>query len=415
MFLYSYHRFFYSVKLLFIFITLIVSDTVQAQVKSTDLWESIVKYQPSNTEFYLGSPCIVRYDENMLIVSLDYFGKNRPRDEFGRSNRTSIFSSNDEGKTWNHVSDIDGMYWGTLFKHDDKLYLLGNAAAMSHIVILESRDRGKTWTKAVDGKSGLLFHDGGGKEAPRYHGAPTPVVFHGGRIYRAFENQHDGSLPGMRGYNSLVVSAPAESNLLDAKNWTKSNELSFSDKWDRPGSNRTTGWIEGNIVVAPDGGIRNILRVNSTPFYDRAAMIRVHDEGVGVSFDPKNDFINLPGAQSKFQIRFDSVSNLYWMMTNNNTYHKEANPRNVLSLYASNNLRDWFHAKTLMEDDQGFSAQKSVEKTGFQYPDFIIDQNQLLYLSRTAYGEEVPRAHDSNYITFGRVTDFRKYVPEELK
>src|SRR5690606_22850336 len=133
------------------------------------------------------------------IVSLDYFGKNRPRDQFGRSNRTSIYRSSDGGKTWQHVSELGGVYWGTLVKYKDKLYILGTAAAMSHICMLESSDKGKTWTKATDEKHGLLFRDGGGKAAPRYHGAPTPVVFHKGQIYRAFENQADNTLKGMRG------------------------------------------------------------------------------------------------------------------------------------------------------------------------------------------------------------------------
>lgn len=402
-------------KNVFVLIGLLVSCTVFAQDKRAELWESVVKYQPSHTGIYLGSPSIVRYDAKTLIVSLDYFGKNRPRDQFGRSNRTSVYRSTDEGKSWQHVSEIDGMYWGTLFVHNHKLYILGNAAAMSHIVLLESEDKGKTWSKPTDENHGLLFRDGGGKQAPRYHGAPTPVVFHNGRVYRAFENNEDNTLKGMRGYRTFVISAPISSNLMVAKNWIKSNELSFSGTWDRPGSYPTTGWIEGNAVVAPDGRIKNILRVNSTPFYDRGAMVHIQNDGQSATFNPRTDFLNLPGAQSKFQIKFDSVSNLYWMMTNNNTNLKIANQRNVLSLYVSRDLTDWHHAKTLMEDNQNFSEEKSIEKTGFQYPDFIFDEEQILYLSRTAYGEEVPRQHDSNYITFGRVKNFRNYIPEELK
>lgn len=379
------------------------------------LWISEIKYQDPKTEIYLGSPSILRLKNGNILTTLDYFGPKGYRDTQKRSNRTSVYLSIDNGKTWKHISDIDGMYWGSLFEHNNAVYLIGNSAAMASISILKSTTGGFNWTKAEDAQSGLLFKEGDNGNAPRYHGAPTPVIKHNGRIYRAFENAEDLTLKGMRGYRSFVISINEKDDLLDASKWTKSNELAFSGTWDRPGSYETTGWLEGNIVVGTNGDLWNILRVNSTPFFDRGAMIKIEDNGKKVSFDAKKDFIKMPGGQSKFVIRKDEKTGVYWAMVNNNTDPTESSQRNILSLYASKNLRDWYPAKTLITDNQKLTPKESIRLTGFQYPDWIFDGLNMIYLSRTAYGEGVPRYHDSNRITFGRVVDFAAYLPEELE
>ncbi len=379
------------------------------------LWISEVKYQDPFTQIYLGSPSILRLSNGNILVTNDYFGPKGYRDAQKRSNRTSVHLSIDNGGTWRQIADIDGMYWGSLFEHKGAIYLIGNGSAMGNISILKSTTGGFTWSKAEDAKTGLLFKDGENGTAPRYHGAPTPVVKHKGRIYRAFENVEDLSLRGMRGYKALVISISENEDLLDASKWIKSNELSFSGTWDKPGSYQTTGWLEGNIVVGDNGELWNILRVNSTPFFDRGAMIKIEENGKKLSFNPDEDFINLPGGQSKFVIRKDQQTGVYWAMVNNNTDPAESSQRNILSLYASKNLKNWYHAKTLMQDNQKLDWKESIRLTGFQYPDWIFDGKDIIYLSRTAYGIGVPGYHDSNRITFGRITGFDKYLPIELQ
>lgn len=157
-----------------------------------------------------------------------------------------------------------------------------------------------------------------------------------------------------------------------------------------------------------------MMRVNSTPFFDRSALLEITNNGQTISFNSASDFINFPGGSCKFVVRKDTTTNIYWAMLNDNTNGVEPNQRNVLALYASSDLRNWYHAKTLMEDNQGFTLQQSIELTGFQYPDWQFDGDDIIYLSRTAYGDGVPRAHDSNYITFGRVEDYTDYTPEVL-
>ncbi|MFA4867105.1 MAG: sialidase family protein [Pedobacter sp.] len=376
-------------------------------------WLSVVKYQPPASNIYVGSPTILKLANGTLLVAHDYFGPNRPRDAQGRSNYTSIYKSTDNGLTWSLVSNISGMYWANLFEHKGAVYLIGTSAAMASIAIRKTTDGGLTWTQPVSSSTGLLFNEGASGAAPRYHGAPTPVLKSGGRLYRAFENLEDNTLVGYRGYKAFTISIDENDDLLDATKWTKSNEIAFNSAWDPAGSASTTGWVEGNMVEGPDGKIWDILRVNSTPFFDRSGKIEITNSGQIATFSPSN-FFTFPGGSCKFVIRKDTSTNIYWAMLNDNTNGVESNQRNVMALYASTDLNNWHLAKTLMEDDQNLSATKSIELTGFQYPDWQFDGNTIIYLSRTAYGDGVPRSHDSNFITFGRLENYADYTPATL-
>ena len=50
-----------------------------------------------------------------------------------------------------------------------------------------------------------------------------------------------------------------------------------------------------------------------------------------------------------------------------------------------------------------------VDKVGFQYVSFLIDGDDILYQSRTAFGY-AHNFHDSNYATFHKIPSFREYL-----
>ena len=365
-----------------------------------------LRYQDAATKCYLGSPSLVRLETGDLLATHDYFGPGCPRNHENEEHLTSVYRSRDEGASWVNVTHIAGAYWSTLFVHSGAVYLLGTSQQYGSIVIRRSDDGGNTWTHPRDGRSGWLFAGGVYHNPPNYHCAPVPVLRHAGRLYRAFEDCDPCEWP--RGFQSCVISASEDSDLLNAASWTMSNKLRFDPGWVPAewGNLDAPGWLEGNVVATPDGPLVNILRLHSAPRVGLAAVVDVLEEGRRVEFDPATGFIEFPGGMSKFTIRRDPVTGLYLTLANNNTDPARPGQRNVLCLNVSEDLRHWEQRAVLLEDDSGLPWGDSVRLTGFQYVDWQFDGEDLIYLVRTAY-DGAHNYHDSNRITFHRVEGFR--------
>ena len=171
------------------------------------------------------------------------------------------------------------------------------------------------------------------------------------------------------------------------------------------------GWLEGNVVVDPNGQIVNILRTDYRKNGDeKASIISISDDGKVASFNPATGFINYPGGCKKFTIRYDSVSELYWTLSNyvpllDKGYNPERT-RNTQALMCSRDLKKWVvKAIVLHHADR--------EKHGFQYVDFQFDGDDIVFVSRTAYDDTSGGAnnqHNANYLTFHRIIKFRDYT-----
>ena len=187
-----------------------------------------------------------------------------------------------------------------------------------------------------------------------------------------------------------------------------SNKLPFDPAWipSEWGELERPGWFEGNVVETPTGELWNMLRFGARPLVDKATIIKIHDAGKRITFDPASGFIHFPGGGHKFTIRRDPVTRLYLALVNNNTDPAWPRQRNVLSLSVSEDLLDWRVVAPLMTDDTGLSHEDSIRLTGFQYVDWQFDGDDIIYLVRTAYRGAI-RYHDSNRIIF-RV--LRNYV-----
>ncbi len=333
----------------------------------------VLDYLPAESGQYVGSPAIAVLPNGDYVASHDHFGPKTPK--LG-GKLTSVFRSTDRGQTWSKSSEVQGMYWATLFVHRDALYLLGTHSGPGNIVICRSRDGGRTWTEPKDKNSGVLF-------AGFYHCAPVPVVAHAGHLWRAFE-----SVVGLRSqWKALVISATEDADLLQAANWRMSEP--YAHLWSQ------SQWIEGNVVVTPEGKLVNILRTGGAP--DKAAIVHISDDGRKLTHDRERDLIDFPGGGSKFTIRFDPQTKRYWSLAN-----KQSDPpagRNVLALTSSANLREWkVEAILLQHADRKFHA--------WQYVDWLFEGADIIAVSRTAW-DGSHNFHDANYLTFHRFANFR--------
>lgn len=354
-----------------------------------------VNYSNPESNIYLGSPSIAVLNDGTYVVSNDYFGKID-----GKSRNGSVFQSKDKGKTWEKIADISGMFWSNLFILNNELYLLGTDGQYGNLVIRKSVDGGHTWTTPKDKNTGLIRNDF------EYHTAAMPVVIKDGRIYRATEVRNPPEKWGIN-FESLVLSAPTDSDLLKSENWTSSNRIHYNPEW--PVGN---AWLEGNVVKTPENKIVNILRVNETTNGDYAAVINISDEGKKAEFDSENGFIRFPGGCKKFTIRYDEKSKRYWTLTNfkKDIGYNPERTRNCLSLASSHDLKNWMvHEHVIYHPD--YVAH------GFQYADWLIEGNDIIAVIRTALDDgKVPahNCHDSNYILFKRVENFRDFKTSEI-
>ena len=398
-----------------------------------------IAYQDPATNSYLHDPSIVRLDHGDLLASFNYHGPGSPRSAEDQEYLTSLCRSRDQGRTWTTVTHLNQCFAANLFTHRGAVYLLGMDRRFGSICIRRSDDGGNTWTRLADENSGLplecgtaeeelrtpaqriwsgrLFAGGPGEEPPNYHSTAMPVLESGGWLYRAFEDCSPRDWSGIhadssiRRMQALVISAPVDADLLDAASWQMSNKLphdpAWYDSWDQPPVK--PGWLEGNVVETPGGELWNIIRVNTAPVVDKAAIIKISDEGRQISFDPATGFIDLPGGMTKFTIRRDPVSGLYCTLSNNNTDPRYPQQRNVLSLCSSRDLIHWEHNKTLIEDDSSLPWEESIQQVAFQYADWQFDGDDIVCVVRTAY-DGAANSHDANRITFHKLSGYRRYL-----
>ncbi len=349
----------------------------------------VIHHSPAASKIYLGSPGIVRLPNGGYLTKCDEFGPNSTE---GSSAVTRVFRSQDQGKTWQPTAQLRDMYWATIFVHRDAVYLLGTTSEYGRAVIMRSTDNGTSWTTPKDAMSGLLL-DG------HYHCAPVPIIVHNGRLWRAMEEAPDGT----RKFRALMMSAPVESELLQASSWTCSNHLPADTAW-LAGNFRE--WLEGNAVATPQGEVVDLLRVGG-PLGRLAALVHISADGKTATFDPATDFVDFPGGAKKFTVRYDKTSNLYWSLTNYvlpaNRSTEPGRVRNTLALIASPNLRDWEVKSIVLH-------HPDIEKHGFQYVDWEFEGDDLIAACRTAFDDGLGGAHnqhDSNFLTFHRVIGFR--------
>ena len=345
----------------------------------------VIAHSPAATGQYIGSPSLAILPDGTYVASHDLFG---PGTNFDRMH---VYQSADRGRSWRHIAELHGQWWSTLFMHQGALYLLGTSREYGHIVIRRSSDAGHTWTTPRNEYTGLL------SATDRYHCAPVPVPIHKDRLWRAFELAH-GERPQ---WPAQILSAPVDADLLKAENWQ------FSESYEHLWSG--SQWIEGNVVITPENTLVDILRTNGQGV-DKAALLHISSDGITLSHDREKDLVDFPGGV-KFTIRYDVASGRYWSLCS-----KQKDPpaeRNTLVLTSSHNLREWILESVVLH-------HPDVKNHAFQYVDWLFDDEDMVFVSRTACDDGLGGAHnyhDANFLTFHRIEAFRQrpIVPSDSK
>ena len=356
----------------------------------------IIDHSPAASGLYIGSPSIVILTNGDYVASHDFFG---PKSGEHECATTVVFRSQDRGNTWKKVSEIYGAFWSSLFVHGGALYLLGPNRHHGDIYIRRSIDSGENWTLATNAQTGVLRDDG------QYHCGPMPVVEHDHRLWRAFERRDPPEGWGTT-YGAGMLSISVDADLLNATNWTSSNFLPNDRSWN---GGDMGGWLEGNAVVARDGRVFDILRVETRSCPEKAAIVSISAEGKAASFQPLSGFINFPGGAKKFAIRYDIKSDRYWSLTTivaeqDKKAGRPAGIRNTLALTSASELTNWTVRCILLH-------HPDTVKHGFQYADWQFDGDDVIAAVRTAFDDDpggAHSAHDANYLTFHRWKNFRQ-------
>jgi len=354
----------------------------------------VIDHSQASSGLYIGSPGLAVLTNGHYLASHDLFGPNSREFECPT---TEVFRSTDRGATWKEVARVDCQFWSSLFVHRGAAYLMGTDKHHGRIVIRRSSDGGSTWTEPRDATRGILA-------SGEFHTAPVPVLEHAGRLWRAFEDASSGTQWGVR-YEAGMLSVPVDADLLNRANWTFSNFLPRDARWNH---GDFKAWLEGNAVPTREGGIVNILRVDTAGLPERAAVVNVSADGKVAAFDPDRGLIEFPGGAKKFTIRFDPPSGRYWAIASiipesQKIAVRPAGVRNTLALTTSPDLVHWTVHTVLLE-------HPDVARHGFQYVDWQFDGDDIIAVCRTAYDDETGGArnhHDANFLTFHRWKQFR--------
>jgi hypothetical protein len=334
----------------------------------------VIAHVPAESGRYIGSPSLAVLPTGAYVASHDVFG---PESGSTSNARSAVYGSTDRGASWRKLAEIAPMFWGKLFVHRDRLYMLGTRHEYGDVLLRRSDDGGRTWSDPLTPTTGLL-------QTGRYHCAPCPVLVHGGRLWRSMERFTGGAWGN---FEALVISAPIDADLLDAAAW----------RWSEP-LPRPTGfaWLEGNVLLDPGGGLVNLMRTNGAGD-DRAALVRIAPDGHALRFDPDQDLVAMPGGGAKFTVRHDPSTGRYWTVANQQT-----NPgayRNRLVLASSPDLLTWQVESILLQ-------HPDRDRHAWQYIDWHFDGADIILVSRTAFDDGLGgahRAHDANYLTFHRI------------
>lgn len=374
-------------------------------------------------DIYVADPAIAVMPDGSYLIAHSIFGPGTDQANL----TTDVFRSTDQGATWTHVTTMTRLQRANFFTHDGVVYCVGTGrvddSENSQLVIRKSTDYGVTWTPGPATTSDTGWIRSGGTGTPS-----TPVIFNN-RVWMA------------RG--TLGLSGDLTKDLMTSAAWTVHNNAqstagneprpAYRDAW--PAYNDTTFalWSESQIVASPQAGVVLLPKIElqpvakgdtSVPHFSHIPHISLQtiaSATASVQIDPATTFVPLPGTQKKFGAIYDPATQKFYALTNtvlpkfethedakHQGFYKPQLTRNTGTLFSSRDLVHWDLERIFIHSD-------NVARHAWQYFNFVVDQDDLIVASRTAFrtpqdAYDPPRGHDSNLLTFHRIADYRTFA-----
>ena len=347
---------------------LLILILFSSYIFSDSRFSDIIKYTPSDTQKYIGTPSLIILPNGEYIASHDLFG---PGANQYKSPKTYIYSSKNKGKSWKNISIIKPLLWGGMFMEGDNLYIIGTRHIYGDLLLYKSMDFGVSWGSPIVLKKG------------KFHCSSGSIIKANNILYKAVEIFNGGKWGD---FNPQVISVDLNKPMTDPLNWKLVKNININDNITR---------LEGNMVKFKNT-ILNIMRTHFSG-KDISSILELRNNELSVMYKT----ISMPGGGSKFTIRYDKVTKRYYSIVNKQT--KPDAYRNNLVLIFSTDLIHWKIVTPLLFDI-------NQKKYAWQYIDWQFENNDIVFVSRTSInnGEyKSKNAHDANLFTFHRIKNFR--------
>jgi hypothetical protein len=172
-----------------------------------------------------------------------------------------------------------------------------------------------------------------------------------------------------------------------AENWSVTDFLPFDGEWKEASEGKQGDTMEGNIVLAPDGNLYNIMRWK----VGSILKLKIDTENPENPLEFKGIY-EAPATDSMFRIIPHNGE--YIMITNRRTELNYA--RTILSICKTSDLKNFELVKDIVNYEE-----EDPKKIGFQYPCCIKEGNKLSIMIRSAFNN-ANTFHDTNYMLFYR-------------
>ena len=409
---------------------------------------------PDPHKVFVGSPSILVLNNKRIIISCDYQGPGlgKIKGKKGKSNRTGhwiqgqIAVSRDGGDSWD-TKTVFPTGNATLFSIDTNIYLVSYANGLQ---ITYSGDGGENWSKPES----ITPHN---DEFDNFEGGRPAVLVTDNSIYILAFCLPDKSLRGNVNDKTtpVILQATRGSNLLSRKSWQiHKTELTLPEYitadqyravgapvFNIPACEREHNLGNGRWAAHPGWSHPRLIQISNRrhPWQNheksaihmltRAALHRSNCAILGRinSTTPAGQIIShqatpagshfsllpLPGGHLPFALIYDDKSELFWLISNP-AANSLIPPRNLprqhsglpseqrhsLQLHFSCNLVDWSFAALLAQaDTNNFSS--------IHEPDATIS-GETLHITTRASDSNAKNQHDSNFITYFSIQDFRQ-------